>query len=71
MGATYYSEADTSDWSILFDRNSVELFASGGKIAMTALCYPMEEFCSYELFADSGSVTLLEGSINELKNINP
>lgn len=71
MGATYYSEADTSDWSILFDRNSVELFASGGKIAMTALRYPMEEFCSYELFADSGSVTLLEGSINELKNINP
>lgn len=70
MGATYRSEAPITDWYILFDRNSIELFADGGRTAMTALCYPDEEFSSFEIYAKSGSINLLDASIVELERKN-
>lgn len=66
MGATYRSEGVVSDWQILVDRSSVELFADGGRIAMTALCYPDEAFSSLEFYSESGNITLLEASVTEL-----
>lgn len=68
MGATYRPGAATSDWYILFDRNSIELFADGGRIAMTALCYPDEAFDTFQLFAEAGNIALLEGSITMLSS---
>ena len=67
-GASYRSASAVSDWYLLFDRNSIEFFADGGRIALTALCYPDDELRSFELFAESGSVTLLEGDLVKLKN---
>lgn len=68
MGAGYRSETPVSDWLILFDQNSIELFASGGRVAMTSLCYPDDEFTTFELYAESGAVNLLKASIIQLKN---
>lgn len=67
-GASYRSASAVSDWYLLFDRNSIEFFADGGRIALTALCYPDDELRSFERFAESGSVTLLEGDLVKLEN---
>lgn len=66
MGATYRSEETVSDWQILIDHSSVELFADKGRIAMTALCYPDEVFSSLEIYSESGDITLMEASVTEL-----
>jgi fructan beta-fructosidase len=68
MGASYKPDGLDSDWSLLFDGSSVEFFADGGRVAMTALCYPEEEFAFLEIFAEAGTVTLTEASIVEFKN---
>ena len=47
--------------------HTMELFASGGRSVISALVYPDEAFSQMELFAESGSVTLLEASIIQLK----
>lgn len=68
MGAVYRPEGPCTDWEILVDRHSVEFFAAGGRIALTALCFPDDAFCSYELFARSGTARLTEGSLTILQN---
>lgn len=67
MGAYYRPMGRVSDWSLLFDRSSIEFFADEGRIAMTALCYPDEEFSHLEIYAEGGTVTLNEASITELQ----
>ncbi len=67
MGASYRSDASEVEWNILFDKNSIELFAADGRSVISSLCYPEESFSSFELFAKSGSVSLLDGSIIQLK----
>ena len=66
-GASYTSGNPTTDWDILVDNCSVELFTCGNRISMTALCFPDEAFESVELYSESGSTTLLKASITELK----
>lgn len=66
VGATYTYNAPAADWEILVDRNSVELFACGGRVALTALCFAEEPFETFELYSDTGSTSLLEGSLSEL-----
>lgn len=65
-GATYTFPDPVSDWFILADNGSVELFACGNRIAMTSLCYPDEAFDSFELYAESGTVQVLNVSVIEL-----
>lgn len=65
-GAIYTFHNPVSDWFILADRGSVELFACDGRIAMTSLCYPDEDFDSLELFAESGTITVVKASVTEL-----
>ena len=67
MGAAYKPRGASSDWRLLLDGSSIELFADSGRVAMTALCYPDEEFTSFEIFALGGSVTLTEARAIELK----
>lgn len=71
MGAAYRWEAPVTDWWILFDKNSVEFFACGGRIALSALYFPQDEFSSFELFAQSGQVHLAEASITSLEKQTP
>ena len=67
MGAGYRSDDPVSEWCVVYDGNTMELFASGGRSVISALVYPDEAFSQMELFAESGSVTLLEASIIQLK----
>lgn len=67
MGASYRTDAPEVEWNILFDKNSIELFAADGCSVISSLCYPEEAFSSFEIFAQSGSVSLSEGSIIQLK----
>lgn len=66
MGASYTMADSVSDWNILVDEHSVELFACGNKIAMTSLFYADEKFSSIELYSDSGNTTLIEGAVGQL-----
>lgn len=67
MGAPYRWEGDESDWYLLFDKNSVEFFAAGGRVALTARYAWDEPFCSFELFARSGEAILTNASIVRLE----
>lgn len=66
MGANYRSNSTISDWWIFFDRNSIELFASQGKVSMTSLCYPKGKFITLEIFAKEGTVKLIDATIEKL-----
>lgn len=66
VGATYTFNAPIADWNIWIDHNSIELFACGNRIVLTALCYPDEPFESVELFSEAGSSTLVGASLTEL-----
>jgi fructan beta-fructosidase len=69
-GASYTFSSPITDWNILVDNGSVELFACGNRIVMTALCYPDEAFESFELYSKSGSIKLLKASITEINSDN-
>lgn len=51
----------------MVDNSSIELFNFGNIIAMTSLCFPDEAFESFELYSESGNITLLNASITERK----
>lgn len=68
-GATYTFHNPVSDWFILVDNGSVELFACENRIAMTSLCFPDEAFDSFELYAESGTVQVLNVSVTELNKL--
>lgn len=44
--------------TIVVDVNSVEVFANGGRVAITSLVYPSAESRGVSLFAEGGAVTL-------------
>lgn len=68
MGAVYRPSGSRTGWEILIDRHSAEFFAAGGRIALTALCFPDDVFSSYELFAGSGTARITEGHMITLTN---
>ncbi len=70
MGASYAIADSVSDWSILVDKHSVELFACKNRIAMTALFFADENFTSIELYSDSGKTTLINGSVSGLSVVS-
>lgn len=68
VGATYSHYGPTTDWYILADHNSVELFACENRVALTALSFPEEPFVAFELYSDNGNTTLQEASLSLLKD---
>jgi fructan beta-fructosidase len=66
MGATYRFDKSESEWYIFCDKSSVEFLACDGRAVVTSLCYPDDSFDSFEMFAHSGNVSLLGGSILKL-----
>lgn len=66
VGATYTSHAAATDWRLLVDRNSIELFACEGRVSLTALCFPEEPFVSFELYSDRGKTTVWKASLHLL-----
>lgn len=67
IGAVYNLNKPTTDWFILVDNSSVELFACGNRIAMTSLYFNNESFESIEMFAKSGSAKLLKATLINLR----
>jgi sucrose-6-phosphate hydrolase SacC (GH32 family) len=56
-------------WQILVDRNSVEVFADGGRIAITNLIFPKPEAFQIEVYANGGKSAPLQVDAWELKSI--
>lgn len=69
---TFWYNIDNSgmvDMRILFDHTSSELFAMGGKVAMSDTFYPSSDFNKIALFAENGKVQVNSISITQLKSI--
>jgi fructan beta-fructosidase len=54
---------------LLVDVASVELFADGGKTAMTDIFFPDEEFTNVKIMVKNGQFRINSGSITDLKTI--
>lgn len=54
---------------LYFDAASVELFVDGGKLVMTDIYFPTENFTKLSLFSENGEVKLKSGSIVNLNGI--
>ncbi len=51
------------------DQSSIEVFANGGEIAMSALMFPEPSSLGIELYVENGTVKLLESTAWELQSI--
>jgi fructan beta-fructosidase len=64
-----YKAGEQLHFRLFVDASSVELFVDNGKIVMTSLVFPTEEFTSLVLFSAGGTVVLERAAFYELKNI--
>ena len=51
---------------ILYDRNSLEVFLDGGKVAMTNLVFPGDPYDGLELYAAPGRFTVGQLTLTDL-----
>ncbi len=63
--APYVTNEPTMDMTIIIDKNSVELFAMNGLISLSRKYAFNDESVQIKLFAEKGSITLIEGSLTE------
>ncbi len=61
--------ASTIDMHLIIDAASVELFAMNGKVVMTEIFFPTEEFSNIRLYSKNGDVQLDSGSVYKLNSI--
>ena len=64
-----YQAGDRLQFRLFIDASSVELFVDNGKIVMTSLVFPTEEFTSLILFSAGGTVSLEKAEFFNLKRI--
>jgi fructan beta-fructosidase len=57
---------ETLDLQLLVDRSSVEVFAAGGRVAMSNLVYPDPESVAVSLSADGGTAELRRFSVDRV-----
>ncbi len=53
----------------LIDNASIEVFVNGGKIALTDLFFPNEDYTKIELYSKGGNAELTSGTLSPLKSI--
>ncbi len=53
----------------LIDNSSIEVFVNGGKITLTDLFFPNEDYTNLRLYSKNGNTKLLSGSVSPLKSI--
>ncbi|MGB0839054.1 MAG: glycoside hydrolase family 32 protein [Chitinophagales bacterium] len=58
-----------TDFHLLLDRSSVELFADNGAVVMTECFFPNEDYNQMKLYTKGGNITLQSVQIQELKRI--
>lgn len=61
--------SNTVKMHLFFDKSSVELFADDGRINMTEIFFPNEDFTEMHLFIESGVVDFKGGRVYELNSI--
>jgi len=54
---------------LFIDAASVELFTAEGKIAMTEIFFPSENFSGIRLYSKNGNVQLDSGAVYKLSSI--
>ena len=67
-GVAYVPKDSINEWTIFHDKGSVELFASKGKAVISSIYYADDEFISFELFSESGNITLTDATMIKLIN---
>lgn len=65
----YIVHTSQVEWTLLIDVASLEFFTAGGRVAVTDVFYPSEPFHQIEVFTENGLITVVEGSLTELKSI--
>ncbi|CAH0995171.1 Levanase [Emticicia aquatica] len=53
----------------LVDNSSIEVFVNGGKIALTDLFFPNEDYTQLSIYSKGGNAELIKGEIYPLKSI--
>ena len=53
----------------LVDKASIEVFVNGGKIALTDLFFPIEDYTKIELYSKGGNAELTSGTLYPLKSV--
>ncbi|MCF8302024.1 MAG: glycoside hydrolase family 32 protein [Bacteroidales bacterium] len=66
--APWENDDEKIKMKLLIDVSSVELFAEDGKVVMTDIFFPNEEFTQVKLFSKNGNVKLNSGKIWNLKS---
>jgi sucrose-6-phosphate hydrolase SacC (GH32 family) len=51
------------------DNSSIEVFVNGGKIALTDLFFPNEDYTELSIYSKNGTAELVSGSVYPLKSI--
>jgi fructan beta-fructosidase len=64
-----YKVTKTLTIRALIDASSVEIFVDNGKLAMTEVFFPNEDFKNLNLFAKKGKAKLAKGEVHTLKGI--
>ena len=67
--APYIIDEPAITWHMIIDVSSVELFAADGKVVITDLIFPSENFDEIALFAENGQIEVSKGTVRELKSI--
>lgn len=62
-------DAKTVKFHLIIDKSSVELFADDGRLVMTEIFFPNEDFNQLSLYVENGVVDFNGGEIHELKSI--
>jgi sucrose-6-phosphate hydrolase SacC (GH32 family) len=63
-----YKISDTITIRALVDVSSVEVFVDGGKLAMTEIFFPSEDFSRLKIFSEGGNVLLNRGEIFQMNS---
>ncbi|WP_106831267.1 glycoside hydrolase family 32 protein [Parabacteroides pacaensis] len=67
--APYQVQPDGTEWEVVIDVSSLELFVDKGRLVMTDVFYPSEPFDKMELFTKDGVATFSNVSVTQLKSI--
>ena len=62
-----YKASKTLIIKALIDASSIEIFIDNGKLAMTEIFFPNEDFTQINLFAKGGKANLSAGKVHTLK----
>ncbi|WP_430482447.1 glycoside hydrolase family 32 protein [Rossellomorea marisflavi] len=64
-----YAEGERGGFHLYIDTSSIEVFSTGGELAMTSLIFPEGESIDFEFKTLTGNVVLKEWKVSQLRSI--